>query len=135
MTEVEVHMATYSRRQVAYTTGSTNSIMTVVEVRELMTLVLCMCSHTVDYIDIYLYIRVTNPALCKFYNKLVARSVCCSLRLAPTMIIIILVMMCIGYVCCHADSRNEFVQHCCSRPTVMITLQVVNKEAVIVICI
>ena len=32
MTEVEVHMATYSRRQVAHTTGKTNSIMTVVEV-------------------------------------------------------------------------------------------------------
>ena len=32
MTEVEVHVATYSRRQVAHTTGSTNSITTVVEV-------------------------------------------------------------------------------------------------------
>ena len=32
MTEVEVHMATYSRRQVAQTKGSTNSITTVVEV-------------------------------------------------------------------------------------------------------
>ena len=32
MTEVEVRMATYSRRQVAHTTGSTNSIMMVVEV-------------------------------------------------------------------------------------------------------
>ena len=32
MTEVKVHMATYSQRQVAHTTGNTNSIMTVVEV-------------------------------------------------------------------------------------------------------
>ena len=32
MTAVEVHMATYSRRQVAHTTDSTNSITTVVEV-------------------------------------------------------------------------------------------------------
>ena len=51
-----------------------------------------MCSHTVAYIDIYLCVRVTNPALCKFYNKLAAKSVCCSLRLAPAMIIIILVL-------------------------------------------
>ena len=52
-----------------------------------------MCRHTVACIDIYLCVRVTNLALCKFYNKLAAtKSVCCSLRLTPAMIIIILVL-------------------------------------------
>ena len=48
---------------------------------------------TVAYVDIYLCVCMTNPALCKFNDKLVAKSVCCSLRLAPTMIIIILVRL------------------------------------------
>ena len=49
---------------------------------------------TVAYVDIYLCVCITNPALCKFYDKLlVAKSVCCLLRLAPAMIIIILVRL------------------------------------------
>ena len=29
----------------------------------------CVATLTVAYVDIYLCVRVTNPALCKFYDK------------------------------------------------------------------